>query len=85
MSSLRTEKREKKNVRMEINKIINTHVTVTMHIYMVTVAIVHLCTIMQKLVWVFFCSNCVKLATFSILHNYVQADIIALMTKMRIA
>ena len=25
----------------------------------------------------FFCSNCVKLTTFSILHNYAQADVIA--------
>ena len=33
---------------------------------------------MHKLVWVFFCSNCVKLTTFSILHNYAQADVIAL-------
>ena len=45
---------------------------------MVTVAIVHKCTIMHKLVWVFFCSNCVKLTTFFILHNYAQADVIAL-------
>ena len=71
------EEREK-NVRTEINKIINTHATVTVHICTVTVAIVHKCTIMHKLVWVFFCSNCVKLATFSILHNYRQADVIAL-------
>ena len=43
------EEREKK-VRTEINKIINTHVTVTVHICTVTVAIVHKCTIMHKLV-----------------------------------
>ena len=49
-----------------------------MHICTVTVAIVHKCTIMHKLVWVFFCSNCVKLTTFFILHNYAQADVIAL-------
>ena len=72
------EEREKK-VRMEINKIINTHATVTVHICTVTVAIVHKCTIMHKLVWVIFCSNCVKLATFSILHNYAQAYVIAVM------
>ena len=71
------EEREK-NVRTEINKIINTHTTVTVHICTITVAIVHKCTIMHKLVWVFFCSNCVKLATFSILHNYRQVDVIAL-------
>ena len=47
------EEREKK-VRTEINKIINTHATVTVHICMVTVAIVHKCTIMDKMVWVSF-------------------------------
>ena len=43
------EEREKK-VRTEINKIINTHATVTMHICTVTIAIMHKCTIMHKLV-----------------------------------
>ena len=38
---------------------------------------------MHKLVWVFFCSNCVKLVTFSILHNYAQADVIALISFQR--
>ena len=71
------EEREKK-VRTEINKITNTHATVTMHICMVTIAIVHKCTIMHKLVWEFFCSNCVKVVSFSILHIYTQADVIAL-------
>ena len=46
------EEREKK-VRTEINKITNTHATLTVHICMATVAIVHKCTIMHKLVWVF--------------------------------
>ena len=71
------EEREKK-VQTEINKITNTHAIVTMHICMVTIAIVHKCTIMHKLVWVFFCSNCVKVVSYSILHNYAQADVIAL-------
>ena len=78
LSSSCTEKREKKRVQTEINKITNTHAIVTMHICMVTIAIVHKCTIMHKLVWVFFCSNCVKVVSFSILHNYAQADVIAL-------
>ena len=43
------EEREKK-VRTEINKIINTHALITVHICTVTVAIVHKCTIMYKLV-----------------------------------
>ena len=69
-SSLCTKKREKKKVRTEINKIINKNATVTVHICTVTVAIMHLYTIIYKLVWMVFCSNCVKLAPFSILHNY---------------
>ena len=60
------EEREKK-VRTKINKITNTHATVTVHICMVTVAIVHKCTIMHKLV-----------VSYSILHNYAQANVIAL-------
>ena len=71
------EEREKK-VRTEINKITNTHATIIVHICTVTVAIVHKCTIMHKLVWEVFCSNCVKVVSFSILHNYAQADVIAL-------
>ena len=50
-----------------------------MHICTIIVAIVHKCTIMRKLVWVFFYSNYVKLTILSILHNYAQADVIALM------
>ena len=46
------EEREKK-MRTEINIITNAHATVTVHICTVTVAIVHKCTIMHKLVWVF--------------------------------
>ena len=74
------EEREKK-VRTEINKIINTHASITVHICTVTVAIVHKCTIMHKLVWVFFCSNCIKVVSYSILHNYAQTDVIALNNK----
>jgi len=71
------EEREKK-VRTKINKIINIHATITVHICTVTTTIVYKCTIMHKLVWVFFCSNCVKVVSYSILHNYTQADVIAL-------
>ena len=59
-------------------KILNGSATVTVHICTVTVAIVHKCTIMHKLVWAFFSSNCVKSTTFSILHNYAQPDVIVL-------
>ena len=67
-----------KNVQTKINKIINTHATVTVHICTVTVTIVHKCIIMHKLVWVFFCLNCVKVVNFFILYNYAQIDVIAL-------
>ena len=71
---------EQKNTHTSLCIIVHlcTIATVTVHICTVTVAIVHKYTIMHKLVWVFFCSNCVKLATFSILYNYAQADVIAL-------
>ena len=47
-----------------MNKIINRSATVNAQLP-------------HKLVWVFFCSNYVKLTTFSILHNYAQTDVIA--------
>ena len=50
-------------------KIINRSATCT-----VTVAIVHKCTILHPLMWVFFCSNCLKSVTFSILHNFAHTD-----------
>ena len=78
LSSLCMEKREKKMCEHEINKIINTHATVTVHICTITVAIVYLYTSLHPLMWVIFCSNCVKVVTFSILHIYAQVDAIAL-------
>ena len=78
LTLLCTKKREKKRCKPEINKIINTHATITMHIYTVTVAIVYLYTNLHPLMWVFFCSNCVKVVIFSILHIYAQADVTAL-------
>ena len=47
------EEREKL-VRTEINKIIYTHATVTMHICTITVAIVYLYTSLHPLMWVIF-------------------------------
>ena len=58
----------------KIIKILNTHVTVTVHICTVIVAILYLYTSLHPLMWVIFCSNCVKLVTFFILHIYAQAD-----------
>ena len=48
------EEEKEKKVQTEINIITNAHATVTVHICTITVAIVHKCTIMHKLVWVFF-------------------------------
>ena len=48
-----------------------------------TVAIVHKCTIMHKLMCVIFSLNCVKSTIFFILHNYDRADVIALSLKQR--
>ena len=62
----------------ESNKIINTHAIVTVHICTITVAIVYLYTSLYPLMWVIFCSNCVKVVTFSILHIYAQVDAITL-------
>ena len=78
LSLLCTKKREKKRCKPEINKIINTHATVTVYICTITVAIVYLYTSLHSLMWVIFCSSCVKVVTFSILHIYAQADVIAL-------
>ena len=47
-----SESRDKE--REKIIKILNAHVTVTVHICTVTIAIVHLCTILHLLMWVFF-------------------------------
>ena len=46
--------------REKINKIINANAIVTVHICTVTVAMVHLCTFLHPLIWVFFLSKCVK-------------------------
>ena len=47
-------KREKERSESEIIKILNAHATVAVHLCTVTVAIVHLCTILHPLMWVFF-------------------------------
>ena len=66
---LQMEKREKKRSELEIIKILNARAIVTVHICTVTIALVHLCTILHLLIWVFFCSKCVKSVTFSILQD----------------
>ena len=70
--------RYRKKEREKTNKIINRSATVTVHICTVTVAIVHKCTILHPLMWVFFEPNCVKGLHFSILQNYPLTDVIAL-------
>ena len=64
-------KREEKRSELDIIKILNARATVTVHIYMVIVALVYLCTILHPLMWVFFCSKCV---TFSILQDFTHVD-----------
>ena len=54
------EEREKKRSESEIIKIPNAHATVT----------VYICIILHPLMWVFFCSECVKSVSFFILHNF---------------
>ena len=41
-------------------------------------AIVHKCTILPKLICVFFEPKCVKRLSFSILHKFTQPDVISL-------
>ena len=51
----------RENVRERNNtKIMYRIVTVTMHICIITIVLVHLCTILQPLMWVFFGSKFVK-------------------------
>ena len=51
------EERGKKLAKLEIIKIMYRRATITVHIYTVTVALVHLCTNLHPLMWVFFCQN----------------------------
>ena len=64
--------------REKIIKILNASVIVTMHICTVTIVIVHKCTILHPLMWVFFWPKCVKGVIFSILQNFIQVDGVAL-------
>ena len=61
-------KEREKKVRTEINKIINTHTTVTVHICTVTVAIVYKYTILHPLMWVFFLVKMYKIGTFFFIY-----------------
>ena len=45
--------------------------TVTVHICMVIVAILHINSVLDRLMWVVFEQKCVKFVTFSILHGLV--------------
>ena len=55
---LKMEKREKKRgAKLEIIKIMYRRATVTVHICMVTVTLVHLCKILHPLMWVFWGQN----------------------------
>ena len=61
---MQMKKKEKKRSEYKIIKIFNAHATVAVHICMVTVAIVHKCTIMHKLVWLFFLLKLCKIDHF---------------------
>ena len=61
--------RERKVERIKNNKILNARATVIVHICTDTVAVVHLCTLLHLLMWVFFFfffwgSKCVKWGFF---------------------
>ena len=55
-----TERRREK----KIIKILNISAIVTMHLCMVTIAIVHKCTILHPLMWVFFWAIMCKMSNF---------------------
>ena len=74
-------KSNKDKEREKIVQILNSHAIVTVHICTitiaictVTIAIVHLCTTLHLLMWLFFCSKCVKSVTFFILHNFARTN-----------
>ena len=75
----RWRRERKKGVKLEIIKIMYRRAIVTVH--MVTVTLVHLCTISHPMIWVFFWSKYVKWAAFCILQDYPWTDAIAL-TKL---
>ena len=77
-SESESNQRYREKEREKTNKIINRSTIVTVHICTVTVAIVHKCTILHPLMWVFFEPNCVKWLPFFILQNYPPVDVIAL-------
>ena len=62
----------------EREKIINRSAIVSVLICIVTVAIVHKCTILHPLMWVFFGPKWVKRLHFSILQKFTQSNIIAI-------
>ena len=51
---MRKMKSNQRQEREKINKIINASTTITVHICTITIAIVHLCTFLHILMWVFF-------------------------------
>ena len=52
--------RETERRREKIIKILNASATITVHICMITVAIMHKCTILHPLMCVFFEPKCIK-------------------------
>ena len=56
-------------------KILNTRATVTVHICMVTVALVHKCTSLHSLMWLFFGSKYLKWSVFTIMQDFASTDV----------
>ena len=57
-------RKKKKWAKCEINKILVCKATVIVHICMVTIAFLHICTILQALMWVFFFFKMCKINHF---------------------
>ena len=65
-------------VHIKITKILNVSAIVTVHICTVTVAIMHLCTFLHPLIWVFFWPKCVNFRVFCILQDFAPTNVDAL-------
>ena len=70
ISSLTTPLSHIPNTTKKNTKILYAQTTVSVHICTITVELVHLCTIFNLLMWVFFGSKCAYINTFSILHYF---------------
>ena len=63
-SQTREKKREREVEREKNNKILNARATITVHICMVTVANVQICTLLEALMLSIFETKCIKFVSF---------------------